>query len=249
MRIILFLLFPLFLGGQSIANYPDNSPYTVDFIKMGIPDIHRRWTASDFDKTFKLLDRIYQMDKYSMPRYQSEYSHDIFAKMTAFDNFDYLLDESVNFGHRVAALEKFRKVPLRILVYYWESKEKKERFGKEVMQCMLLRVYANNQVKKLYDQLKIQLGGRAEYRELMTQGNAINNSLIASVDDILLLLETKYTRYDIDNLEQFAQQIRHLLPQTWSQLPPVWVKAFKKRLKILGKKHPRKEIRLACRKV
>lgn len=232
MRILLFLLCcPLLLLGQNTTNYPDNSPYVADFLKMGLPAVDQLWTVKEFAKAFNLLDRIYQMDKYSMPRYQSEYSHDVFARLTAFENFDYLLDEKVNFGHRVSALESLRKVPLRILVYYWENKEEKERFGKEVMQCLLVRVYGNNQVKKLYDQLKVQLGGRAEYRQLMAQGNAINNSLIASVDDILILLESKYTRYDGADVQEFARKAKALLPQVWAQLPSTWGKDFKKRLK------------------
>ena len=250
MRITLcILLLPLCLWGQNPEDYPDNSPYTTDFIKMGVPDVTRLWTVKDFEKTFKLLDQIYQMDKYSMPRYQSEYSHEVFARLTAFENFDYLLDEKVNFGHRVAALEKLRKVPLRVLVYYWENEETKERFGKEALQCLLVRAYGNNQVKKLYEQLKQQLGGRAEYRQLMTQGNSIDNSLIASVDDIVQILEQKYQRYEISDIQAFARQIQDILPQIWAQLPQIWVKEFKKRLKVVAKKHPQKIIRQACRNV
>lgn len=237
----------MYLEGQAVVDYPDNSPYTADFIKMGVSPVHQVWTARDYAKAFKLLDRIYQMDKYSMPRYNSQYSHEVFARLTAFENFDYLLDEQVNFGHRVAALEKLRKVPLRILVYYWENEEKKERFGKEVLQCMLVRIHGNHQVKKLYEQLKRQLGGRAEYRELIAQGEAIDNSLIASVDDGIQLLEKKYIRYNQIEIEQFAQDLQGVLPTVWEQMPPVWAKEFKRRLKAIGKKHPYKLVRKTCR--
>lgn len=214
MRILTLLLAIIpgqFIKGQYVAPYPDNSPSIEDFYSMGVPSFEKVWSLEDYLATIDILDEIYEQDKLSLPRYESEYSGKLFERMVAFENFNWLNDQEINIGQRIIAFEKYKNIPERITLYYVEDHEDVERFGSELLECYLLEAHVASVGKQLYDELKIQIGNRAHMGNFTAGYEAVNQRHINGVEQLILLLEDDYLRFDESALNIFANKLYYFI--------------------------------------
>lgn len=215
MRILLtvlsFFVIEQILSQQTHQAYPDNSPSIEDFQTMGVSSHSKIWTYSDYQKLIDVLDQIYDADKYSLPRLNSEYSGELFDRMARFENFDFLSNPEINLGKRVIEFEKLKEIPFRLTVYYIEDSEESERFGAEVLECFLLETYVYSLGKDLYDELKVQLGERAESSNFKRGYDALNLKYINSTERLFHVLETDFGRYDEAALNSFGNKFYYLI--------------------------------------
>ncbi|RMG87026.1 MAG: hypothetical protein D6714_03120 [Bacteroidetes bacterium] len=219
---------------QTPTAYPDNSPTLDDFRAMGVPPCDKIWTYEDYQKVIRLLDEIYEADKFSLPRANSPTSGDVFRRMTCFENFDYLADPSINIGKRLIDFEKLREIPPRLAIYYIEDTEPYERFGAELLECFILEAYVNQLGKNLYDEMKNQLGSRAEMPRFKSGYDAMNLAFIKSIDRLFGILESDYDRYEASALNAFGNKMFFLVSNIKNEAIR---KQLRLRIKNLDRRH------------
>ena len=246
MRKIIFLI--VFLGitrllcGQvTVTPYPDNSPEEANFLAMGLTSPNEVWESEDYKKVIHLLDRIYNADKFSLPRQKSPYSGSIYHRLFSRENFEFLTDETANLGNQLIKYEKIKGIGYRLLVYYIEDTEPEERFGAEVLDCLLLDSWLNMHGAVLYEKLANGLTpeqlGHSNFRRSYEE---TKKNYTRSMEELFYVLEADYMRYDLQVLTDFAISFGtfiHELPQHEES------KRHKERLSLLAKKFPDKDIK------
>ncbi len=235
-----FLFLPGVLFGQEVIPYPDNSPPAAQLELLGMPPPANLWNYPDYEAAFKVLDQIYAADKLSLPRNESAHSGDLFARMLAFENFDFLTASNLNLGKRIVAYEKYKSIPHHLLIYYVEDNRETERFSREVLECYLLETYVLSNGMQLYEELRRSLG-KQTYGYLFKQGyRQIQFSLRNSMENLFTILESDYSRYNRKALSDFAHKFYFLFPKI---LEDDFYKSLKVRMKRLERKHPYAEVR------
>lgn len=230
LRIFFICLLPAIQFGQEVIPYPDNSPYAKDFEAMGIPSLSKIWDEMDYQKTFDILDQIYEADKFSLPRSESAYSADLFKRLTALENFEWLADEKKNIGNRIIGFERLKEVPFRTLIYYIENLEEQERFGREVLECLFLDLFVYQIGLELYTDLEISLGDRAQLGNFQQGFQRLQLEFNQKIGMTLKVFEEDYTRYAERDLLTFANKLYFLLPKISN---PTYRKQLKSRLKMM----------------
>ncbi len=247
---ISFLLGTPFIAlAQTVIPYPDNSTDVAGFLKNGIPPIHQVWTPETYEKAFEVLFKIYELDKYSMPRYQSQTSAPVFARLVAAENFDYLLDSNFTLKDRIVALERYAYLPDRLLGIYAEKEANYERFGGEVLEIMRLTTRLTSHAVLLLNELKSSIGKQADTEGFKEGYNNILNAHESSVASIIDVLENSKERYPALALEDFSCTMLVFIPEVWPQLKVTDRKALRSRIEILAKTYPQKKLRKRLRKL
>lgn len=228
--VAIFWLFPTLLFSQEVIPYPDNSPFTKDFAAMGVPAMDKIWGEKEYQATFDILDQIYEADKFSLPRMESKYSGELYKRLTALENFDFITDESKNIGKRIIEFEHVKEIPFRTLIYYIEDEEGQERFGKEVLECFFLDMYVYHAGMELYTELETQLGKRADLGAFRKGMEALQLEFNNKINLVFHVFEEEYYRYSERDLLTFANKLYFLLPKISN---PTYRKQLKFRLKNL----------------
>lgn len=240
----IFFLFHLSLpvwGQIPVTAYPDNSPLTEDFVLMGLTEPNRPWTDADYRKAVDLLDRIYEADKFSLPRKGSAYSGKIYDRMFNPENFNFLISENGNLGNQIIGYERIKGIGYRLLIYYIEDTEPTERFGAEVLDCLLLDGWLTMQGILLYDALAGQLTQEQLAQSNLRRGfQETAKEYKRSLEEIFYVLEGDYMRYDVRVLEEYAQRFGAFVEQLPDRTSST---EYRRRLAHLAKKFPDKNIR------
>lgn len=229
-KILLILLLPTVIFSQEVIPYPDNSPFSKDFEAMGVPSMTQIWGEKEYQAAFDVLDQIYEADKFSLPRMDSEYSGELYKRLTALENFDFLTDKSKNIGKRIISFEHVKEIPFRTLIYYIEDHEEQERFGKEVLECFFVDLYVYQAGMELYAELEMQLGDRANTGTFRQGMETLQLEFNNKVNLIFNVFEIDHYRYSERDLLTFANKLYFLLPKISN---PTYRKQLKFRLKSL----------------
>jgi hypothetical protein len=203
LTVLSFLAFEQILS-QTKPSYPDNSPGLEDFLNMGFPDCNRSWDSEDYQSAVEILDQIYEADKYSLPRADSEFSGIVFRRMLSFENFNFLSNPTINLGKRIIEFETVKLIPSRLTLYYEEDYEKFERFGAELLDCFLLETFVLSQGLIAYEELRNQLGQKANEGRFKMAYDQLNLQYINCLERIFKIFETEYYRYDEQVLSTFG---------------------------------------------
>lgn len=240
--LILFLVITRLLCGQvTVVPYPDNSPEETNFLAMGLTTPNQVWSSDDYKKVIHLMDRIYNADKFSLPRQKSPFSGSIYRRMFNRENFGFLTDENANLGNQVISYEKIKGLGYRILIYYIEDTEPEERFGPEVLDCLLLDSWLNmhgiSMYKKLANGLTPEQLGHSNFKRGYEEAE---KNFKRSMEELFYVLEVDYMRYDVQVLTEFAigfGAFIHELPHRKDTTE------YRERLAQLAKKFPDKDIK------
>lgn len=202
------------LSQVQVPPYPDNSPKNSAWVKMGLTVPTIKWAGPDYKKAIDLLDLVYEADKFSLPRKYSDYSGAIYDRMLSRKNFDYLYDEDQNFGNVIVEYEKIKGIAYRLLIYYIEDTEPTERFGVEVLDCLLLDAWLNTNGIILYDKIANQLTPTQLTSPNFRRGyEEVKREFERSMDAIFEVLEKDFMRYDTDLLKKYTVTFTELLKE------------------------------------
>ncbi|MFT4758421.1 MAG: hypothetical protein ACI9XO_002695 [Paraglaciecola sp.] len=227
---LLILLLPTFLYSQEVIPYPDNSPLSKDFEAMGISSMAYIWQKKEYQVAFDVLNQIYEADKFSLPRMESEYSGEMYKRLTALENFDFITDKSKNIGKRIIEFEYIKEIPFRTLIYYIEDYEQQERFGREVLECFFVDLFVYNAGMELYAELDNQLGEYANQGTFRKGIEVLQLEFNNKINLFFNVFEQDYYRYSERDLLTFANKLYFLLPKISDA---IYRKQLKFRLKSL----------------
>src|SRR5262245_66468073 len=85
-------------GRPPISADPSLTP--EEYLKAGVPAWEKPWSAEDMAAAARALSAVAEKDPRSLPRYQSERSGPLFARITAADNLDRFKDPSLPLDQR-----------------------------------------------------------------------------------------------------------------------------------------------------
>lgn len=208
---------------------------------MGLTASDQIWQGKDYRKVVLLMDKIYNVDKYSLPRQKSPYSGSVYSRMFSRNNFEFLIEDDANLGNQIISYEKIKGIGYRLLIYYIEDTEPQERFGAEVLDCFLLDGWLNLHGIIMYENLvngltPQQLGHSNFRREFEKTGKNYKRSM----EELFYVLEADYIRYDVQVLTDFATSFGafiYTLPHREGS------QEYKDRLLLLADKFPDKNIK------
>jgi len=237
------------IDGQVVPPHPDNSVSTEAYIKMGLPSTNKAWGLEEYEKAFKVLDKIFEMDKYSIPRYKSTSSAVLFDRLVSFENFDYLINPNVDISERVKALSDYAYFPAKLQFVYSEPGADSERFGFELVESMLLNVHFAKNALVVINELKTVLGDKGNKTELDKAIKEIERGMLNGVDDLLKILELENKRFDKKVVEHLASRWSSFLPDIWNQIATGQQTKIKERVKLISKNSPYKSLAASMKKL
>lgn len=83
------------------AHWVDQSLPTSDFVRLWLPPPNRVWNGDDYVAAREALEKIYREEgQRRLPRYQSERSGEVFARITSPQNLEMIVDPGYSFGTR-----------------------------------------------------------------------------------------------------------------------------------------------------
>ena len=226
---------------MAITAYPDNSPAVADWVEMGLKNPDEIWQPEDYQAAIQLFDEIYEIDKFSLPRKGSTYSGSLFERLINLENFQPLIDEEANLGNRIIWYEKVRGLGFRMLIYYIEESEPEERFGAEVLDCLLLDAWLNLQAMQLYEELKLTLSPNQQVAPSFKNGyDKVRREYRRSMEELFYVLEIDYQRYDEKLIRNFSINFAQLAQQFGRY---GIAENYRVRVHLLSKNFPDKEVR------
>ncbi len=246
--LISIFIFPN-LYAQLVPGHPDNSVSSKEFVEMGIPNLEKPWSVEEYKEAFVVLRKIKELDKYSLPRYDSKHSKDVFARMTNRENLALLNDNNYDIRSRLDKLNTYANVPSQMIYFYAEENKPTERFGAELLRCMLFGAQLSNNAVLLLRELKKELGEEGNEVAIKEGMNEMQQAHQTSIFSLINVFENNYERFDIYELETCAKELIDFLPKIIPQLAEDDQKAIKMKIEDIAKKHSYKSIRSAFKKL
>lgn len=212
MKSLIPLLFGLFLINQSateqteVIPYPDNSLYVAQYQALGMPSPDELWNAAEYKRAVKVITGYYNIDKWSIPRKDSEYSGALFERMITLENFDIILDKSEMLQERLREHDELLKAVNRFLAMYVEPNESEQRFSIEALSLLSLSAnttkYSIGVLKDLQDVMSNR-GIRNSDLDLMH--DKLIKGVAASIEENLSIIENDYHQYRRQDIEWFTE--------------------------------------------
>ncbi len=173
----------------------DYSLGATDYMEAGMPSRDADWTAEDWQTAMDLLFYIAEEDKYALPRYQSEFSGDVFA-----DLFDVDMPARWKFeGDFRAGLEQVHSLLSTIddiSVIYFDSEGQILGFLPEFLQVMFFNLELHKQYHLRVDELGdhpalyLELSVSPEYNIANVEAEML--TYIELVSRVLISLEEEH---------------------------------------------------------
>ncbi len=245
--ILFSFLITLSIDAQTIP-YPDNSSATEQFIKWGVPEINQTWTADDFREAFKRLDYVYRLDKFALPRKDSEYSGDLFEHLVDLRHFKPLSNPAIELQERFVLLENLSFIPQKIRSYYAEPQLKTERFGREVLETILLEIQLSQRTLGLVEELRENLRKAGQTNSELTKVYIQAKEELAGVCASLLnIIRTQYGRFEETDIVWFANESADFIQPLLVKLSDKDQDSLLDEVDFMAKKHPNEQVRQVMR--
>ncbi len=131
---------------------PDQSATAAEFRRIGIPDWDRIWTGEDMAQAEEVLSRLSQRGFQYFPRYESERSGAVFARLTSLDNLKPFTDSKVPLSVRFSAANQFLGPTNQILELYFTGQSRSKIRVIEVVEVMALQLHVAKLNMELVEQ-------------------------------------------------------------------------------------------------
>lgn len=245
--ILLLFVLPVSSLAQTLP-YPDNSSPTAQYIKWGVPDLNKNWSAADYREAFKRLDYIYGQDKFAMPRSESTYSGKLFAYMVSPDRLQPLHNPAIELRERFVLLESLAFVPQKLQFYYTQPRQATERFGREGLESIFFSAILSKSTFLLVNELKenVRKSGQTvtEITKVYVQTKEELGYLCLSLLD---LIDKKHVRFQQEDIEWFSNKASPLIRELMPDIEKSAQKKVLEQAKDMAKNHPYAKVREAMK--
>lgn len=202
------LLFTQKVNIEDVEPYPDNSLYPEQYQEYGMPKPEELWNGSEYKRAIKVIKGFYNVDKWSLPRKDSEYSGDLFERMTNMENFEIILDKSESLQERLREHDEIINSVNQFLNLYYEPNEKKQRFGTEVLSLLIVSAKSTEYSIDIIKELQTMMSGRNMRNSDL---DLMHDKLIAGVEKTMeehfRIINNDVNQYSQKDIEQFSAEI------------------------------------------
>ena len=240
----LLLLFAFSSKAQTtVSPYPDNSWDLETYEYLGIPAIDKTWEEVDLRVFLKYMEKIYNADKWSLPRKDSPYSGQLFEKMLDIELLTPITDKSLSIENRIKYLNTLLEYSNFIAAIYKENNRTTERFGIEVLASYSFLVYSSHRVRLFLDEMRATLPKNTVVQpEFKKMYNQSTEQVVSLLKLLIISFEKEVNRYDNNVLSDFSLEAVQAMEKCWQLLSKVQQDDLLKELETL-KKHPIKQVR------
>jgi hypothetical protein len=114
----------------------DESLTSEEYLRLGLPAQDRDWSSEDMANAAKILESLAQKGYRQLPRYKSERSGEIFARMTSAQNLDLFKNRTLLLDARFPQAADYLQASNQISKLYLTGFLKKEVRDSEIMEWM-----------------------------------------------------------------------------------------------------------------
>lgn len=114
----------------------DRSLKAEEYIRLGLPAHDRPWSGADMLQAFKVLSSIAKEDFRKLPRYKSDRSGDVFARITSTENLKILRDQRLPLKTRMLEGANEMQATGQLLTLYAAAFPKEDYRHAEIIELM-----------------------------------------------------------------------------------------------------------------
>lgn len=248
--VILILSNHTAINTDGVLPYPDNSLHVEQYQSLGMPSPEKVWNAAEYKRAVKVIKGYYDVDKWSIPRKNSEYSGALFERMTKVENFEIIADKTQNIQERLREHDELLHSVGQLMSMYIEQEEEMQRFGAEGLAFRILSartsIYSISVLKDL-QALMSDRGQRNSDLDLMA--NKLMDGVAMTIEENLFIIEADYYQYQAKDLQWFAKELSDWSVEVKDYLTEEKITELNKKLNILIKNHPNTNVRKTLKKM
>ncbi|NJN78734.1 MAG: hypothetical protein HC803_10765 [Saprospiraceae bacterium] len=207
--LVLFLSNPSVIQTDEVLPYPDNSLHVEQYQSLGMPSPDEIWNAAEYKRAVKVIKGYYDVDKWSIPRKESEYSGALFERMTKIENFEIITDKTENIQERLREHDDLLHSVGQLMSMYVEPYEDVQRLWCRRFDAQnvipLERHFIRVGVLKDLQGMMSDRGQRNSDLDLMTDKLMVGVS--TTIEEYLLIIEHDFHQYQSKDLEWFAAEL------------------------------------------
>lgn len=191
----------------------DRSLGLEQYVELGVPSPERTWSAQDYALAMKALSEIAQKDPAQLPRYQSERSGPLFARLTAYDNMDSLESLQLAPLAQVQTAGAMLGPASQILMLYLQAHSTSNSFATEMIELQAFTLHAAVAVLEAMDSVpRSEVRNRDAFESGLAQmqsgfGKMVSGAL-ATLSEREVYSDEDRTRF----LGRLMQDLPRLLP-------------------------------------
>lgn len=235
---------------NEVVPYPDNSLYVEQYQQIGMPSPEEVWNAAEYKRAVKVIKSYYNVDKWSIPRKNSEYSGALFTRMTTIENFDVILDKSMPLQERLREHDELLHAINQFLNMYIEPNEPEQRFGTEGLILLAFSANTSKYSIEIINELQTMMSDRG-----MRNGDLdlMHDKLIAgvatSLEEYLDIIENDYLQYQSKDIETFTTEIKDWAISMKDYLSEEQTRTLTDELILIHQNHPNKTVKKTLKKL
>ena len=104
-------------GTQRTPAVEDRSLTTEAYLQLGMPSPDRMWTPEDYSQAVRILKTITEKDARELPRYDSQNSGKLFARISSRDNLAAMLNKNLPLNTRLPLVDGYLEGVKQILIH------------------------------------------------------------------------------------------------------------------------------------
>jgi hypothetical protein len=197
----------------------DLSLDSAEYIRLGVPDPDREWSAADMKRAFEALSALAEKDPRQLPRYKSSRSGTCFARITDKRNLRSFRERSVPIKTRLPQAMTFAESSKQILKLYMAALLKGAGVRGELIELMGAQLRLMTVMLELAEEFVPTLDKNdPTYPTRIQAAAALKGDLATVVTGCLLTLSED--PYSIEDRQRLLDYLEETLPSIMPQLLP-----------------------------
>ncbi len=243
MKIVFLLYWSLLVVASNaqviIEPYPDNSLYPEQYQSFGMPKSNELWNAAEYKRARKVIKGFYDIDKWSLPRKNSQYSGSLFERMVSIDNLEIINNQSEPIQKRLEEHDEIINSTNILLNLYYERSATEQRFGAEVLTILVFSAKSTNYSIDIIKELQALMISRSQSnKNLDLVHDNMVLGIIKTIEERLKLIEVEYFNYNQIDIEYFSTEISIWIPSVIEHINPHQLNSILSQVKQIAANHP-----------
>ena len=200
---------------------PNDESFTPEeYIRLGLPGQDREWSGDDMVKAEKVLASLTQKGYRNLPRYKSERSGEVFARLTSAQNLEQFRNGSLPLEARFPQFFNYLQASNQILSLYVSAFLKKEARDSELVELVGAEFRSTVVMLELIDEFLPTIKKDDPSYQVRMQGLEQTKRGLASAVAGGLQMLTERENYRGSELARLVGYMQETLPLIVPRLPP-----------------------------